>query len=197
MIDRTQRRVRAAFDERRVVVWQAHTDEIADYALANGRFGGAAWRRDRVTRFRLSLGSLLGRTEWAKRPGRERVLAVSLAREGFEALLRQSAHAEFEPGLYASRAAWRLATRYAPVSVAWHPDVDEHGRDLPTETLRIGVRDAALRRFTEEYVVGVEDWTPWVGRHRADGGPLPTLVEYPLAAPQLRILAGLPADEVP
>lgn len=85
-----RRVVHATFDRSVVVVWQAHSHEVADCALRAGRFGGRAWRTDRVTRFRLSLPSLLARNGWATRAGRERILAVKIQREGFDAMVRQA-----------------------------------------------------------------------------------------------------------
>lgn len=185
--------VRATFDSDVVVVWQAHSHEVADAALRAGRFGGKAWRTDRVTRFRVSLPSLLARNGWATREGRERILAVRLQREGFDTMLRQAVHAGYEPEIYATRNTWHLATRYGHVVVAWHPDVDPSGAELGRETLRIGVRDAALERFTREWVVGIEDWTPWVleNRTRACASlPVPMLAPYPLPTADRLRLAG-------
>ena len=188
----------ATFDPDEVVVWQAHSNEVADCALRHGRFGGRAWRTDRVTRFRLSLPSLLARNGWATREGRERILAVRLKREGFDTMLRQAVHAGYEPEIYATRNTWHLATRYGHVVVAWHPDVDPSGAELGRETLRMGIRDAALERFTREWVVGIEDWTPWVLENRRQACaslPVPRLAPYPLAAVDRLRLAGRRAPE--
>jgi hypothetical protein len=187
------RTVCATFDAERVVVWQAHGTDVADAAVRQGRFGGRAWRTDRVTRFRLSLPSLLARNGWGTRPGRERILAVWLAREGFDAILRQAVHAAFEPGIYASRMGWQLATRFANAIVAWHPDVDPSGAPLARETVRVGLRDAALRDFTERWVLGVEDHTEWVVASRVHPTPelpVPELRVYPLSDDDARKLAG-------
>ncbi|MEQ1570416.1 MAG: DUF4291 family protein [Myxococcota bacterium] len=183
----------ASFDERVVTVWQAHSNAVADAAVAAGRFGGRAWRTDRVTRFRVSLPSLLARNGWATRPGRERILAVHVSRGGFDALLRQAVHASFEPELYPSRSGWLLATRYANVTVAWHADVDPTGSDLPRQTVRFGVRDAALRELTSKWVVGVDDWTAWVVEHRdraTAATPVPAVARYPMSDDARARLAG-------
>ena len=145
---RDRRTVLATFDDDRVLVWQAHCCPVAEEALRLGRFGGRIWRYDRVTRFRLSLPSLLTRNGWASRAGRERILAVWLKRLAFDAILRQAVHAAFEPAVYPTEMGWRLAVRYANVSLAWHPDVDPAGNELSRVTVRIGLRDGALRAVT-------------------------------------------------
>jgi len=177
------RRVLATFDDRRVVVWQAHRPDVADAAIREQRFGGGSWRTDRVTRMRLSLPSLLARCSWGLRGGRERILAVSVSRAGFDAILRQAVPAEFEPDVYPTKAAWHLATRFANVSITWHPDRGPDGAPLERLTPRFGLRDHALAAFTERWVVGVEDWTAWVADHRARPGaalPVPVLAPYPV-----------------
>lgn len=181
------RPLRATFDASRVVVWQAHGAEIADHALAHGRFGGAGWRRDRLTGFRLSLPSLLARSDWGRAEGRERILAVSLSRDGFDALVHQAVLAENDPSVYPSAASWRLATRYANVTVAWHPDVDLGGVELPWQTPRFGVRDRAMERFSES-IVAIEDWTG----HLSNPSTLasPAVAPYPVDEARLRLLAG-------
>jgi hypothetical protein len=177
------RRLLATFDERSVVVWQAHRHEVADEALRRQRFGGELWRTDRVTRFRVSLPSLLARTTWATRQGRERILAVRLARVGFDAILRQAVPAEFDPEVYPTRGAWHLATRYANVTVSWHRDVDPAGCECGWDTPRMGLREHALRSFTDEWVEGVEDVTSWVHANRGVAGcepPLAGVAPYPV-----------------
>ncbi|MEQ1500635.1 MAG: DUF4291 family protein [Myxococcota bacterium] len=188
-----RRTVLATYDDDAVIVWQAHSDAVADAALRDGGFGGRSWRTDRTTRFRLSLPSLLARNGWATRPGRERILAVRLCRVGFDAVLRQAVHAAMEPGVYPCRNAWHLATRYGQVTLAWHPDVDPTGAELDHETLRVGVRDGVLARFARDWVVGVEDWTPWVVANRTQVSaslPVPAVAPYPLVTSERDRLAG-------
>lgn len=180
------RTLRATFDDHQVIVWQAHRAEIAAHAVATGRLGGPGWRLDRVSRFRLSLPSVLARSEWGQRPGREHILAVALSRAGFDALMNQAVLAAFETPIYPTRMAWALATRYANVTVDWHPDVDYSGREQAWQIARISVRDRALRTFTDS-VVGVEDWSPRLAD--PDRLALSPAIEYPLSAEQRRLLA--------
>jgi hypothetical protein len=192
------RHVLATFGDDTVVVWQAHGHAVADWALEHGRFGGEGWKLDRVTRMRTSLPSLLERCEWGQRPGRERVLAVHLTRAGFDAMLHQAVHAEYEPAVYPTRRSWHLATRYALVSVAWFPDLDARGRGLQRQTMRIGLRGLALRTWSEQWVVGVEDWTDTVRGWRATPSadtPVPVVRTYPVDDATRRRLIGEPPLE--
>lgn len=185
--------VRATFDERTVLVWQAHSPEVARAAVAHGGFGPRICWTERSTRFRLSLPALLARNGWGTRAGRECILGLRLLREGFDALLRQAVHEAIEPEIYPSRNAWHLARRYANVCVAWHRDVDPVGSELEWETLRVEVRDHALKKFVREWVVAIEDWTPWVASNRALADrslPVPAVAPYPMAPAEVLRLAG-------
>lgn len=183
----------ATFDDDTVLTWQAHHADVAAEMISRGRPGGTSWRTDRVTRMRTSLPSLLARCDWGRRPGRERILGLRMTRAGFDAMLRQAVHGEFEPEVYATRGAWQLATRYAAVTLTWHPDRDAGGHELARQTVRIGVRDDALRRLTTEWVTGFEDFTPWVEQARVAPSvalAVPVLRPYPLPPELAARLAG-------
>jgi hypothetical protein len=170
--------LRAHFDDTTVTVLQSHAVELAEQVVAAGRFNVPGWHPGRTTRFRLSLGSALLRSERGMKPGRERLLAVKLSRSGFDELLNMAVLDDYVPALYPSRHAFRLATRFAQVLVSWHDDVDADGVELGAATVRVALRESALRAFTERWVVAVEDWTPLL----APGAELPAfeLRPYPL-----------------
>ncbi len=171
----------ATYTDREVVVWQAHRAEVAERAVATGTFDGPSWRTDRTTRLRVSLPSLLWRCAWATRPGRERILAVRLRRTAFDELLLRAVPGDNDPSVYASAGAWRLATRFATALVSWHPDRDVRGEPQPWDTARFGLREALLHAFSREWVLGVEDVTPWVVAHRGDPhAPVPVVRPYPI-----------------
>jgi hypothetical protein len=138
----------ATWDADTVVVWQAHGTEVAERAVATGRFDGPAWRHDRTTRMRVSLPSLAWRTAYVE--------------------------AEDDRAVYPSTATWRLAMRYASATVSWHPDRGPDGAELPWLTPRFGLRGALLDAFSREWVVGVEDHTGWL----ADRSLTPVVAPY-------------------
>ncbi|MCB9685139.1 MAG: DUF4291 family protein [Alphaproteobacteria bacterium] len=176
-----------------VLGFQAHGEEVADDLLAHGMGSPhcRAWRLDLTTRLRLSLPALLARTDWGRLAGRERILGVRMSRAGFDAMLRSSVLAENVPSVYASAAAFRLATRYAGVLVTWHGEVDPNGDPLPWQTPRFSLRDQALHAFTHDWVIGVMDLTPWVRQHRdhrSSGMPVPVCGPIPVSdADRLRL----------
>jgi len=176
------RRVLAQFDDDAVWVYQAHGDELAAHALAQGRFGGAKWKADRLMRLRTSLPGVAVRSDWGRREGRGRILAIRLRRAGFDAMLRQAVYAHFHEKIYKSRRSWQLATRYAAVTVEWVPDTSPAGNPLTRERVRLGLRGPALRRFNEDWILGVVEVTDLVRSMRDAGteGEVPAEAPYPL-----------------
>jgi len=183
--DYAARRVRVHQVGDRVLVWQAHGPELARDCLALGRLGGPRWSLTRHTRFRLSLPSLLARTERGAKPGREHTLGVWLPRKELVSLLRQAVHNCCEMAVYGSLKSWRLASRWSQVSIEWHHDVDLAGAATGWATPRIRVRQQALVAFTDG-VAGLEDWTE---RVRAGETP-PPLTELELPAELAARLSG-------
>ena len=185
--------MRAHFDDARVLLWQAHGAEVARHALAHGSFGGPQWRLGHITRVRTSLPSVLARSAWARKPGREHILGIWMARTAFDALLRQAVPADFEEGgLYASRSSWRLATRFAQVTASWHPQLDAFGEPTGGQAVRLGVREHALRTFASDQVLAIEDWTDRVLQAETAPGSLqvPGEAVYPMSGAQAKLLAG-------
>lgn len=163
----------ARFDADAVVVYQAYPEELGREIVEMGRFGGS-WRFDRHTRIQPSWRGTLRRYAFGERPDRERILAVRVRRAGFDALLTAALQQDFDERLYASRQAWRLATRFAPVLVEWEPDPD--GGE---EVARLRLHGPLVRRFAEEWVVGIEDVS---ARARAAGTDHPVEEPYPVPA---------------
>ena len=51
--------IRADWDEEGVYFYQAYSQQIADFALKNGNFGGDGWNPDRMSWIKPSLGWML------------------------------------------------------------------------------------------------------------------------------------------
>ena len=168
-------------DDDTVVVYQAFDAEISAHAVAHGAFGGHAWRQDRVSAIRLSLTDVLHRSNWGQDVGEERILAIRIKRAGFDSLLRQAIHREFQEGLYDTKRSWQLATRYSQVSIEWGPDRDLNGAALGRQTARFGMRHKALQNFATTWIDEVIDLTGWLKgvRNRRDL-QVPIVAIYPV-----------------
>ena len=151
------RQIRALFDETTITVYQAYSPSIARPAAATGRFG-SGFKRERMTWIKPSFRWMMYRCGWATKPGQERVLAVKIARVGFEWALSHSAFAHFDAALHADHDAWRTSLA-SPVRVQWDPERDLAFRPLDHRSIQIGLGGRAVPRYCDEWIVGIDDVT--------------------------------------
>ncbi|WP_126643501.1 DUF4291 domain-containing protein [Embleya hyalina] len=144
------RRIRADFDARSLVVYQAYAPAIAEPALREGRFV-APFSFGRMTWVKPSFRWLMHRSDWGRKAGQERVLAVRITRAGFEEALARAVSTE---GSVAG----------ADVHVQWDPERSLRGAALNHYSIQVGIGRGLIRTFNEEWVVGVTDLTPLVRR---------------------------------
>ena len=148
------RRFRAHQDADTVIVYQAYPPALAEEVASSGALGGR-WRTDRHTRIQPSWVWAMERYDWGQRPDRERIFALSIRRTGLDAMLAAAVCAQFDSALYASREAWHLATRYAPVLVSWEAPPKGAGGPVP----RLTVHGPLVERLAREWVVSVTEVT--------------------------------------
>lgn len=180
------RQVRAEFDARTMTVYQAYPAAIAEPAVAAGRFVAPFGFR-RMTWIKPSFLWLMHRSNWARKAGQERVLAVRVARERWDAALAQGVLTTGDPE--------RLAR--ADVHVQWDPERSARGGALHHYSIQVGVGRALIREFAEEWTVGITDLTPTVrrladlvrsGRTERVRSLLPAEKPYPVPAETARRL---------
>src|SRR5512146_1193598 len=112
----SQREIRADYDERTMVVYQAYRPEIAEVAVQAGRFV-PPFSLERMTWIKPSFLWMMERCGWASKPGQERVLAIRITRAGWEEALSQAVLTTFEPAVHGDYDAWRQLLNAAPVRV--------------------------------------------------------------------------------
>ncbi|MEU4781971.1 DUF4291 domain-containing protein [Micromonospora sp. NPDC023633] len=182
--------VRARHTADTVTVYQAYPPEIARPALAAGRFV-PPFRRERMTWIKPSFRWMMYRCGWATKPGQERVLAVEITRAGFEWALANSCLSSFDRDRHPDREAWSRRLRASPVRVQWDPERSLRLAPLPHRSLQVGLSGEAVRRYVDEWLVGLTDVTPTAHAVRAalDAGDdaaaealLPPERPYPLPA---------------
>jgi hypothetical protein len=163
--------IRARFDESTIVVYQAYAPAIAEAAVAAQRFV-APFSFARMTWVKPSFLWMMARCGWATKPNQERVLAVHLVRERFDALVAAAVPTHFMPGVDSSPESWRARADGADVLVQWDPERDLRGKKLNHRSLQLGIGRALARAYATEWVACIEDVTPLVralGELRRDG----------------------------
>ena len=144
-----ERQVRALFDDDTITVYQAYRPQIAEAALEAGTFV-APFKRDRMTWIKPSFLWMMHRSGWATKPGQERVLAVRIAREGFEWALRHSSPSQDGAACTGKR----------PVRVQWDPERSLQQERLGHRAIQVGLGGEAVARYVDEWIVGLSDATP-------------------------------------
>ncbi|MFD0556799.1 uncharacterized protein DUF4291 [Stackebrandtia endophytica] len=171
-----QHQIRADYDDRTIVVYQAYSPAIADAALRAGTFV-APFSFHRMTWIKPSLAWLMHRSNWARKAGQERILAVRITRRGWEEALANSVLTTADPD--------RLAQ--AGVHLQWDPERSLRGAALNHYSIQVGIGRRFIRTLVDEWLVELTDITPKV-RKAADlvrsgknaARLLPTERVYPL-----------------
>jgi uncharacterized protein DUF4291 len=184
------RQVRAWYSAETITVYQAFAPQIAQPAVAAGRFV-APFKRDRMTWIKPSFLWMMYRCGWASKPGQERVLAVEITRAGFEWALARACVSHYDPDLHGERRAWSQQLKASPVRVQWDPERTLRLAALPYRSVQVGLTGEAVHRYVDEWTVALTDMTPTVrhihhllraGDDHAAAALLPAERPYPLPA---------------
>jgi hypothetical protein len=149
-----QYQIRADYDAGTIVVYQAYPPAIADAALEAGRFV-APFSFHRMTWIKPSFLWLMHRSNWAGKPGQQRVLAVRITRDGWEQALSQAVLTTADPA----------AVAQAAVHVQWDPERSPRGAALNHYSIQVGIGRHLIRTFTDDWTVSLTDLTAQV--HKA------------------------------
>ncbi|MFC9619383.1 DUF4291 domain-containing protein [Streptomyces sp. NPDC056930] len=148
-----QHQVRAHYDARTIVVYQAYSPTVADPSLRAKRFV-PPFSFNRMTWIKPSFLWLMHRSNWAQKSGQERILAVRITRAGWEEALARAVLTTADP----------TAVARAPVHVQWDPERSLRGAALNHYSIQVGVGRGLIRTFAEDWVVGLTDVTPQARR---------------------------------
>ncbi len=157
--------IRADFDRDGIVIYQAYSPAIADAALAAGRFT-PPFSFQRMTWIKPSFLWLMHRSNWGRKSGQERTLAVRITRAGWERALTLGVLTAPEPTVFPNRATREAQFRGAAVHIQWDPERSVRGVGLPYYSIQVGLSRHIIREYAEEWVVAIEDYTPRVAKIR-------------------------------
>jgi hypothetical protein len=104
---------------------------------------------------------MMYRSGWARKPGREYILGADILRSGFEWALANACLSSFEPSLHGTEESWKSIMRDAPVRIQWDPERTLQLEALPYRTIQVGLRGEAVDAYVEEWIVAIEDVTPF------------------------------------
>lgn len=159
------RHILAQFDDDSIYVYQAYRPSIAQYAVANQRFGGE-FSYKRMSWIKPGFLWMMYRSGWARKEGQERSLMVRLSRLFFDELLRSAVQSTYDSSKWATRERWQEAVSNSDVRLQWDPDHDPLGRSVERRALQLGLRGELLRRYGTDELLAVEDITEFVASQR-------------------------------
>jgi Domain of unknown function (DUF4291) len=158
--------IRATYDKETITVYQAYNSAIADAALTAQTFV-APFSFQRMTWIKPSFLWLMERSNWGQKSGQERILAVKIKRSGWDEALALGILTHPEPALWPNPDDWRTAFAAATVHVQWDPERSLRGAALPYFSIQVGLSRHIIERYTDNWIVGIEDKTPLVRKlHR-------------------------------
>ena len=152
------RQIRASYSADTITVYQAYSPEIAEPALAAGRFV-PPFKPDRMTWIKPSYLWMMYRCGWASKPGQERVLAIEISRTGFEWALAHACLSHFERAHHEDQKTWSQELKASPVRVQWDPERSLRLAALPHRSLQVGLSGPAVDRYVAEWTVSITDVT--------------------------------------
>jgi hypothetical protein len=199
MVSVPARQIRATYSTESITVYQAYPPEIADAAMAAGRFV-PPFKRDRMTWIKPSFLWMMYRCGWATKPGQERVIAVEITRDGFEWALAHACLSHYDPARHRDRQAWSHQRRVSPVRVQWDPERSLRLGALPYRSLQVGRSGEAVDRYIDAWTVALTDVTPSVrtihnllrsGDESAASALLPPERLYPLPTHIAAVMASV------
>jgi hypothetical protein len=154
-----EREIRAVYSPTTIRVYQAHSDAIADSALAAQTFVSPPFSMNRMTWIKPSFLWMMYRAGWGRKDeGQARILAIDISHEGFAWALANSCSSHPEPGMSAED--YAALKERCPVRVQWDPERDLHHNPLPHRAIQIGLTGEAVQRYVREWIKAIEDVTP-------------------------------------
>ena len=164
------RHILAQYDAASVVVYQAYRPAIGRFAATHGFFGGD-FSLDRMSWIKPNFLWMMYRSGWGTKPGQEVTLAVRIQRAAFDAILRAVVPSSFDAARYPDVAAWRAAVAQSEAREQWDPDHDPSGAPLARRAIQLGLRGELLARYAREWIVEIEDISPFVAEQRERAHP--------------------------
>lgn len=157
----SEHEIRADFDRRTITVYQAYSPAIADAALSAQRFV-PPFSFHRMTWIKPSFLWLMHRSNWGRKSGQERVLAVRITRAGWEKALSFAVSTSYSPTIFLTPAEWEVQFRAALVHLQWDTERSLRGVGLPYYSIQIGLSRHIIAEYVEDWVTRIEDVTPRV-----------------------------------
>lgn len=152
----------AQSDDETITVYQAYNNAIANYAIANQRFGGNSYSFNRMTWVKPNFMWMMYRAGWATKENQVRILAIKIKHEGFNKILTEAVHSSFQSHIYKNHEEWKTSLANSSVRLQWDPDHNPQGEKLERKAIQLGIRGEMLHQLNQEWITEILDITDFV-----------------------------------
>lgn len=105
---------------------------------------------------------LMERSNWGKKNGQNRILAVRLTQAGFRQALSRAVLTNHEAHVHSSPEQWRRDIDAAAVQVQWDTERSLRGAPLNIDAIQLGIGRDLIAAFANEWTRSIVDITPTV-----------------------------------
>jgi hypothetical protein len=148
-----------------VVVYQAYSPSIGNFAAQHGYFG-EDFRLSRMTWIKPNFLWMMYRSGWGTKKGQEVTLAIRIQRFAFDAILAQAVHSHYIPEIYENQQVWNDAIKTSDVRLQWDPDHSPAGEKLERRAIQLGLKGEMIIKYAREWIVNIEDISDFVAEQR-------------------------------
>lgn len=192
--------IMAQYDDHSVIVYQAYRPAIGNFAAQHNYFGGE-FSLNRMSWIKPNFLWMMYRCGWGTKEGQEITLAIRLHRHAFDTILSGAVASSFNPTIYPDQTAWKSAVANSDVRLQWDPDHDPTGNPLDRRAIQLGLRGATLALYARDWIISIDDISPFVAEQRANTPPsrwpdllTPAERPYPVTDPAVAARLGLPSQ---
>ncbi|GAB5525105.1 MAG: DUF4291 domain-containing protein [Roseivirga sp.] len=150
-----------------LIVYQAFNPRISDFAVRHQRFGGSHYKFTRMSWIKPNFLWMMYRAGWADKEHQQQILAIEISKAHFVSLLDQAVHSSYNASVYKDHTHWKDKVATSSVRLQWDPDHDPHGEKIPRRAIQLGLRGNVLQQFATDWIVSIEDITPFVKEQKA------------------------------
>ncbi|NVM02809.1 MAG: DUF4291 domain-containing protein [Candidatus Helarchaeota archaeon] len=194
---KTGHHILAHYNDKSIVVYQAYSPSIGNFAATHGYFGGE-FRLDRMSWIKTNFLWMMYRSGWGTKINQEIILAIWIKREAFDYILEQAIHSTFIPEIYKSREKWKELVKKSNVRLQWDPDHDPSGKKCQRRAIQLGLRLEVLKKYSKEWIVEIKEISSFVAEQRQNAKiedysklKIPQEMVYPVTNPTLAKNLGL------
>ena len=117
----------------------------------------------------------------------EAIAKIKLSHNAFLEILSNTVPSQFDNLRYENEISWKSNFEKSDIIHQWDPDRTLDGRKLERKAIQIGLRGEAIKKYVNEWIIGVEDVTELskeiftavkLGEESIDA--IPELREYPI-----------------